>query len=264
MTGLNLAPFRSVLLFPAISLRIIKTMQTMNYLSITATAVLLFSARLAAAAVVYTAGPYSASNGAWRSDFDPTPASVPNSTNQLADKFTLTTSYRITGVYWWGLYAEGNTPLSDNFTIRVFESVNGRPAVNPLYQFLLGNPGRSPTGITSSGYNVYAYTATFPSPASLWGGTDYWFCIANNTIDDQNDSWYWMLAGGPDYVRPYENYLRESDALQWIRPNFQFPLAYDLLGEPVPEPGGAALAGGVMALSLLRRRRCTREWPEWR
>ena len=159
----------------------------------------------------------------------------------------------ITGVNWTGLYFPSNTHTqSDNFTIQFFADVAGSPAVTPFLSLLIGNPGRTDTGIDLTGSDLFAYSVDV-APIVLAPSTVFWLSIFNNTSADSDDNWYWAmqdaLGNSHDRGNPADPWLPQVPPVG-NRQDFQLtgPTA-------IPEPSSfALLAVGVIGLLGCRRK----------
>ena len=171
----------------------------------------------------------------------------------VADDFSLAPGANvITGVNWRGLYFPANTPTQpDNFTLQFFADVGGSPAVTPLLSLLIGNPGRTDTGMDLTGSDLFAYSASV-APIVLAPGTVFWLSIFNNTAADSDDNWFWAMQDALG-----NSFERGNPADPWVpqvppvgnRQDFQLtgPIA-------IPEPSGLGLlAIGVIGLLGCRR-----------
>jgi hypothetical protein len=171
--------------------------------------------------------------------------------NQAADDFLLQSgASTVTDVHWWGVYAYGNTPELDNFTIRFYADAGGAPAIVPLAEYAVGNIGRVDTGLTAiPNQDVYVYSANIPS-LILTANTTYWLSIVNDTAADLDDDWYWLWeVGGVSATRGQDGQAWSSGD---VRLGFQ--LTNDALA--LPEPAAWTLfAAGLAGLGLLARRR---------
>lgn len=147
-----------------------------------------FSAGLANSGIIFDNGSPIEDGQGSTSDF-----SFPQ--QQSAETFSLVPGMNmIDGVRWWGSYYSDNTPpLSDHFTIRVFEDEDGFPAALPVVEELVGDVGRTLTGLSSFGDDVYMYTAPI-EPIELSAETTYWLSIVNDT-PSVPDRWVWTETG---------------------------------------------------------------------
>lgn len=181
---------------------------------------------------------------------------------QQAGDFVLPDGYStITAVRFFGSYAStfgaiAREPLSmDDFTVRFFNDENGRPAIDWLYEFRVGDISRTSIGIGPQLPRIerYVYETRLPS-ITLMSGTTYWLSIFNSTEFDSEFNWFWARSRVGGY---WQN--RPSDGEAWDHPRLSdnsihyYESAFQLIG--VPEPGSLALAiCGVAGLAAQRVR----------
>jgi hypothetical protein len=161
---------------------------------------------------------------------------------QVSESFVLSSpDTKFNTVNWWGAYFGADTPtFPDDFTLRLFDDVSGHPAVNPTYEELIGDVGRTDTGLLDVfGDHIYAYSATV-GPYTFSAGTQVWLSILNDTTSDTDDRWTWASPGTGGY------YKRTSDGVAWTQQP-TVDMAFNL--ELVPEPSALVLIGfGVLVL----------------
>ena len=122
-----------------------------------------------------------------------------SSSTQLAEDFTLSAGANIvTDVHWWGGYRfDANTPASDDFTIRFYETdpQTNLPPLTPLFVIPVGDVGRTPIGSDTNPSTVYEYWVDIPA-IQLDPDRKYWLSIVNNTPprSTTDDDWFWERA----------------------------------------------------------------------
>ena len=219
----------------------------MKRITLLAAVLLPLSARPVVGATIYNTGPFSPAAGALESDFS---VKATSGAVQRADDFRLSNLSQITRVNWWGLYALGNTPQGpDDFVLRIFADDGGNPSSLPFFEYLPANVGRTNTGVSSFGYDVYSYSALLPSPVTLASGTTYWLSIVNYTPTDADDSWFWSrVTSASGTARE-----RYNDAYPWLLGSSTGVLAFNLEDTVIPEPSTCIFLAVGGALVLLTR-----------
>ena len=170
-----------------------------------------------------------------------------------ADDFTLASgASTITDIQWTGLYFSSNTPQAvDDFTIQIYADIAGAPdAGAPLHSLLIGNPGRTDTGVDATGSDIYFYSVSV-APIVLVPGTTYWLSISNDTTGDADDNWFWGMddAVGNSFIRP-----TAADPWSPINNRHDFTLIGPLADVPEP-PTLALLLAATIAVVGFRRNR---------
>lgn len=184
--------------------------------------------------------------------------SIHESYSQVGDDFILSPgATTITGVNWWGSYANDEFP-DDNFTIRLFNFVSpGIPATSPFYQVNVGAASRINTGMSGpTAFNIYAYSAAIPS-IDLNPDTYYLLSVVNNTPGDIMNSWAWATADAANSA-----YARFGGSPAGIESNGWYrwdntAYAFNLTGlSTVPVPAAVWLFGsGLLGLIGVARRK---------
>lgn len=163
---------------------------------------------------------------------------------EAGDNFTFTSSNDVTKITWSGLYASRQavslTPTADQFSVRIFEFLNGSPAVSPLVAFNNVSVDRSGNPQNQFFYN---YSFAPPQPLTLKAG-NYLFSVVNNTEADTILNWFWATSNetGNDFGR-----FQPGD--QWFVDSNTAELSFALEGnsKSVPTP---ALLPGLMGLGI--------------
>jgi hypothetical protein len=81
---------------------------------------------------------------------------------QAADDFATSVPFSLSPrcMVVLGYHGPTNTPTaSDDFTIRFYEDADGSPAISPVFEFPVGDVGRTDTGVDAFDSDIYAYTA---------------------------------------------------------------------------------------------------------
>lgn len=161
---------------------------------------------------------------------------------------------KITAVRFYGSYGStlGVIPTAplpfDDFTIRFFEDDGGRPAVDWLHEFHVGDIHRESIGFRPQPprFEQFVHEVQIPE-VELPAEQTYWLSIVNSTEYDDRLNWFWARASVGGY---WQN--RVTDGEEWDHPRLSdgsihyYESAFQLLG--VPEPGSATLAGCGAAL----------------
>ncbi len=116
-------------------------------------------------------------------------------TNQfVADDFAFDQPTRIYGMRWWGAYAFGSPPPSDDFTIRIHADNLGEPGTVLLTEAVGNNVTRTATGRNLMvGPAEFVYEALLTTPFEVQTGTMYWLEIVNDTTGNAA-SWGFSTA----------------------------------------------------------------------
>ncbi|MGD8452217.1 MAG: RHS repeat-associated core domain-containing protein [Phycisphaerae bacterium] len=138
---------------------------------------------------------------------DLTPLPPPSDAVQiLADDFSLAETTLITGLRWWGAYAYGDVPDTDDFTLRFYDEADFFPGSLVWEEHVGDQVSRLPTGriITTVAGDLaeYVYEMKFATPFWAGAGTWYWVSVVNNTVA-QPLTWGWETAGEGNVYAAY-------------------------------------------------------------
>ena len=169
---------------------------------------------------------------------------------KAGDDFTFTSNNEVTKITWSGLYAAGQsvsvTPTVDQFSVRIFELLNGRPAISPIVTFNNTSVARAANPQNIFFYN-YSFTPT--EPFMLKAGS-YLLSVVNNTEADASLNWFWATSNenGNDFGR-----FQPGD--QWFVDVNTAELSFAIEGNPKPVPTPALLPGLIgLGIGAWRKR----------
>ncbi len=194
----------------------------------------------AGASSILFSQPYAGAAQGWVSD-----SGQPQFT---ADDFTLATPSVLTDFHWWGGYT--NTPRPedapvDSFSLTFYSDLASLQSFTGGMAVSLTNLSRTSTGDFSPlGNAIFSYSADFVSGLVLGPGT-----------------YYALLVGhaGPRYFG-WSTTAPNTGDLTWIRTSdgnwgqAQTGQAFEVTGNPVPEPTTLLLLGSGLAAVAARRR----------
>jgi hypothetical protein len=175
------------------------------------------------------------------------------------DDFTLANPATISDVHWWGVYLTGPTsPDVFTYIIRTNPGGGGPPgaeiASGPLSDLVVTDTGNTLPGPGEIGtVEVYQYdadTAGLYLPAG-----DYYLSIIENATEGADpDSWCWCESN----PSAGDTYLYAQKQYQEFEGPYPVSLAFNLTGEPVPEPATITLFGlclaGLVGRQIRRRK----------
>jgi hypothetical protein len=176
-----------------------------------------------------------------------------------ASKFALASRSIFNGMSWWGGYAfTGIAGAEDDFTLDIFDVVNGLPG-SRVHSVRLGGGNRLGTGKRIGGLQIpeYHYSANF-ADISLEAGT-YFTSLSNRYAG--TGIWFWETTVSGQQMHGSASY--NLDELRWEladRGNRIIGLAFQLTySRPVTEASRIALLG--LALARLMSTHCFRRPP---
>lgn len=118
-------------------------------------------------------------------------ASGQGGTQRLAEDFSFPVSVIVSKITFLGGYYRDNTPLTDSFTLTIYNDSSGLPDPSAIVaQIDLVDVSRTDTGTNYGTLDIYEYTASFEN-VHLSANTVYWLLIVNDTSNDANDNWVW-------------------------------------------------------------------------
>ncbi len=166
---------------------------------------------------------------------------------EAGDDFKLNSDANITKVTWSGIYLFGITPLIDNFSVRLFNILDGVPDINP-FATLNGSLSRVDSGLdVDPDATLYDYALTPTTPFSIGAG-NYLLSIVNTTANP-GDDWAWAINNFEG-----SNYYRVNSRDAWE--NVQTELSFKVEGNTTPIPTPALLPGLIaFGASVLRQRK---------
>lgn len=173
---------------------------------------------------------------------------------RMADNFTATSGWEMTGLRWWG--GSQNFQFRDltnmrQFAVRIYEDGGGAPDAE-IYGEVFDKAATSPaaTGLVLSGQGIqYEQVVTLMTPVQLEAGRGYWVSIGAILDQPAGDAWVWNHSSVGDGINASDFFTGG----QYLT----FPsgdMAFEVLGT-VPGPGSAGMASVAVLLSGRRRRR---------
>ena len=186
----------------------------------------------------------------------------------VVDDFTLGPSsdpsgdWSIKSLKWSGKFILGSPTTNMNFNIIVWPSEDEAPTpaggsdagMPPDYTAALAVYNNVPANAVANpvGNNNYDYSANLPLPFTASDGTTYWLEI--QAAVNFPPQWGWQLTGGTQGNFTYSGFAGLQDQIQfWTAAGLD--TAFQLYGDPVPEPTTAGLGIALIGLTLTRRTR---------
>lgn len=179
--------------------------------------------------------------------------------NEVGDDFTLSSDSEIQQVKWAGFYSFGPDELAtDNFSVRIFDIVNGVPLDTPRIEYSNIQVSRGDFGFGFSVGAMYSYIYTLATPLTLNAG-NYFLSIINNTSTDDDD-WAWAQSSyglGNPFYRDLPQLSDGSFAVlpwQLLPAEIRYEQSFAISGRAIPTP--ALLPGLIgMGLATLKKQR---------
>lgn len=169
---------------------------------------------------------------------------------EAGDDFAFTNSSDVTRITWSGVYASEQIvaidPAIDQFSVRIFEFLDGRPAISPIVAFNNINVNRSNAPQNTFFYN-YSFTPTQPFTLKP---SKYLLSVVNNTAGTRLN-WFWATSNqqGNDFGR-----FQPNDA--WFDDVNAVELSFAIEGNSTPVPTPALLPGLIgLGVGLWRKRK---------
>jgi hypothetical protein len=179
--------------------------------------------------------------------FPSNPSSSSFNPGESGDDFSLSSAANITEITWSGIYLFGSFLPTDNFSVRLFNIVNGVPDINP-FATLSGSFNRVDSGlVVDPDGTLYNHALMLATPFNIEAG-NYLLSIINTLPADAGNEWGWAthnLAGNA--------YLRVPGGA-WE--NLSGELSFAIEGNTTPIPTPALLPGLIgFGLSVWRKRK---------
>jgi hypothetical protein len=169
-----------------------------------------------------------------------------------------TGDWQVTGVHWFGRFITGSPRTIDSFNIIFWPDAGNRPAggnapgLPPKYSEALAifevSADAAPGG---GGATSFEYTASLPTAFDAQDGVKYWVEIQAGV--NYPPLWGTEMTLFTQGSRPYDGFDLFSTPF-WTEFAAARDTAFDLSGEPAPEPASAVLALMGFSLVALRRR----------
>lgn len=179
------------------------------------------------AEIVFQSGEGNGSFGLL-SDFDGTHFS---GQQQIGYEFILPETVEIEQIQWSGQYFPDGKLIQSQFSVRIFEIVNGTPATMPKIDVSVDDIRFTDSGIERFAHPVFNYVAVL-KPITLNSGR-YLLSIVNNT-KGQTDDWLWMTSD-PKTQQTNGNlkvFFRDADDLVW-KQGLTGIMSFTIVGKPV-------------------------------
>lgn len=172
---------------------------------------------------------------------------------RMADNFTATGGWEMTGLRWWG--GSQNFQFRDltnmrQFAVRIYEDGGGAPDAE-IYGEVFDKAATSPTatGLILSGQGFqYEQVVTLTTPVQLVAGRGYWVSVGAILDQPAGDAWVWNHSSMGDGINATD-FFTGGQYLTFTSGD----MALQVLGS-VPAPGASGMAT-VGLLWAMRRRR---------
>lgn len=176
---------------------------------------------------------------------------------ERGDNFSLSSDANITKINWSGGYANSNTPLTDSFSVRLFNIVGGTPNTSP-FATLSGSLSRVDSGLNinlpnAQFFDVYNYALTLTTPFSIAAG-NYLLSIVNNTTNDPDNNWFWATS-----AQTRNSQFRSNPGDAWSGSGQELSFSIEDDTTPIPTP---ALLPGLLGMGIAAWRKRKNEESE--